>query len=291
MSWRGSARVLLALRRPEHKGLRHARCCRPSPRSSCPSRSSASSCCDVLGVRRRYDHLRSHASRRFLEHEILPWLAERYERVLFVGTAPYTLPVRAPVSALARAVHDDRPGSATARSGARAITSWRRSRRSAPPARTAISTASSSMASSASASTISTASARRSRCCTMRWRPAACCWSAGTPTCMPDLEALGLFAPYFVEARGPALAAPHALRAARDARLRFLHAQARLVAAGQRREIDHLHVSPALRAGSCGGRIMKASHHASTDSMELSWILCGSTVSVPSAPRVSLERT
>ncbi len=45
---------------------------------------------NFMGVRRRYDHLRSHASRRFLEFEILPWLGKRYERVLFVGTGPYT---------------------------------------------------------------------------------------------------------------------------------------------------------------------------------------------------------
>ena len=45
---------------------------------------------NFLGLRRRYDHLRSHASRRVLEHEILPWLGKHYDRVLFVGTAPYT---------------------------------------------------------------------------------------------------------------------------------------------------------------------------------------------------------
>ena len=45
---------------------------------------------NLLGVRHRYDHLRSHPSRRFLEGEILPWLARHYARVLFVGTAPYT---------------------------------------------------------------------------------------------------------------------------------------------------------------------------------------------------------
>ena len=45
---------------------------------------------NLLGVRRRYGPLRSHPSRRFLEAEILPWLARHYARVLFVGTAPYT---------------------------------------------------------------------------------------------------------------------------------------------------------------------------------------------------------
>jgi hypothetical protein len=42
------------------------------------------------GVHRRYEHLRSHPSRIFLEREILPWIAAHYSRVLFVGTAPYT---------------------------------------------------------------------------------------------------------------------------------------------------------------------------------------------------------
>ena len=45
---------------------------------------------NFLGVRRRYDHLRSHPSRRFLGSEILPWLSAHFERVLFVGTGPYT---------------------------------------------------------------------------------------------------------------------------------------------------------------------------------------------------------
>ncbi len=44
----------------------------------------------LRGVHKRYDHLRSHPSRIFLEREILPWIAAHYERVLFVGTAPYT---------------------------------------------------------------------------------------------------------------------------------------------------------------------------------------------------------
>ena len=34
--------------------------------------------------------MRSHPSRLFLEHEILPWIGKQYARVLFVGTAPYT---------------------------------------------------------------------------------------------------------------------------------------------------------------------------------------------------------
>jgi hypothetical protein len=42
------------------------------------------------GIHRRYDHLRSHPSRIFLEREILPWISQHYARVLFVGTAPYT---------------------------------------------------------------------------------------------------------------------------------------------------------------------------------------------------------
>jgi SAM-dependent methyltransferase len=35
-------------------------------------------------------HIRQRPSRRFLERSILPWIADRYARVLFVGTAPYT---------------------------------------------------------------------------------------------------------------------------------------------------------------------------------------------------------
>jgi len=45
---------------------------------------------NLFGLRRRYVHLRAHPSRLFLEREVLPWLAEHYDRVLFVGTAPYT---------------------------------------------------------------------------------------------------------------------------------------------------------------------------------------------------------
>jgi SAM-dependent methyltransferase len=45
---------------------------------------------NFLGVRRRYAPLRRNPSRIHLEREILPWLAEHHARVLFVGTAPYT---------------------------------------------------------------------------------------------------------------------------------------------------------------------------------------------------------
>jgi len=45
---------------------------------------------NLLGIRRRYADLRSRPSRLFLEHEIMPWLAKHYDRVLFVGAAPYT---------------------------------------------------------------------------------------------------------------------------------------------------------------------------------------------------------
>jgi hypothetical protein len=45
---------------------------------------------NLMGVRKRYVHLRSHASRRFLEGEILPWIAAHCDRVLFVGTSAYT---------------------------------------------------------------------------------------------------------------------------------------------------------------------------------------------------------
>ncbi len=45
---------------------------------------------DLMGVRRRYRHLRAHPSRRFLGRDILPWLSQHYDRVLFVGTSAYT---------------------------------------------------------------------------------------------------------------------------------------------------------------------------------------------------------
>lgn len=45
---------------------------------------------DLMGVRRRYRHLRSNPSRLLLARDILPWLSQRYERVLFVGTSAYT---------------------------------------------------------------------------------------------------------------------------------------------------------------------------------------------------------
>ena len=86
----GKGRVLLALEeRPEHKG-----CAMPSPsqiaKKLLPKQVKRFILLNFLGVRRRYDHLRSHPSRRFLEHEILPWLARHQARVLFVGTGPYT---------------------------------------------------------------------------------------------------------------------------------------------------------------------------------------------------------
>jgi hypothetical protein len=44
----------------------------------------------VLGVNRRYGQLLVTPSRVCLEREVLPWLAGRCRRVLFVGTASYT---------------------------------------------------------------------------------------------------------------------------------------------------------------------------------------------------------
>ena len=41
------------------------------------------------GPRRLRAHIRRRPSRVFLESTILPWIAERHARVLFVGTAPY----------------------------------------------------------------------------------------------------------------------------------------------------------------------------------------------------------
>jgi SAM-dependent methyltransferase len=44
----------------------------------------------VLAVNRPYEELFERPSRLCLEHEILPWLAARFSRILFVGTASYT---------------------------------------------------------------------------------------------------------------------------------------------------------------------------------------------------------
>jgi SAM-dependent methyltransferase len=44
----------------------------------------------VLAVNRPYAELFEAPSRRCLEREILPWLAARFSRILFVGTASYT---------------------------------------------------------------------------------------------------------------------------------------------------------------------------------------------------------
>jgi SAM-dependent methyltransferase len=45
---------------------------------------------NILGLRRKYTRILQNPSRVFLEREVLPWLAQRHESVLFVGTAPYT---------------------------------------------------------------------------------------------------------------------------------------------------------------------------------------------------------
>ena len=44
----------------------------------------------VFGSNRRYAGLHRLASRLCLERELLPWLAARYGRILFVGTSSYT---------------------------------------------------------------------------------------------------------------------------------------------------------------------------------------------------------
>lgn len=44
----------------------------------------------MLGVNRPYARLRAVASRLCLERELLPWIAQRYRHVLFVGTSSYT---------------------------------------------------------------------------------------------------------------------------------------------------------------------------------------------------------
>jgi SAM-dependent methyltransferase len=81
---------LLALQeRPEHKE-RAMSLLSNAAKKLLPKQAKRFILLNLMGVRRRYDHLRSHASRRFLEHEILPWLGKHYARVLFVGTAPYT---------------------------------------------------------------------------------------------------------------------------------------------------------------------------------------------------------
>jgi len=45
---------------------------------------------NILGHRRRYEHLRSQPSRLFMDRELMPWVGRTYERVLFVGPASYT---------------------------------------------------------------------------------------------------------------------------------------------------------------------------------------------------------
>ncbi|UYN93249.1 MAG: methyltransferase domain-containing protein [Enhydrobacter sp.] len=45
----------------------------------------------VLEVNRDYESFADLASRRFLEHDVLPWLRETCPRILFVGTGPYTV--------------------------------------------------------------------------------------------------------------------------------------------------------------------------------------------------------
>jgi hypothetical protein len=44
----------------------------------------------VLDVNRDYKSFDDLPSRRFLEHDVLPWLRDNYTRILFVGTASYT---------------------------------------------------------------------------------------------------------------------------------------------------------------------------------------------------------
>ena len=44
----------------------------------------------VLQTNRRYAKIHDAASRRCLERELLPWLAQHYSKILFVGTSSYT---------------------------------------------------------------------------------------------------------------------------------------------------------------------------------------------------------
>jgi hypothetical protein len=44
----------------------------------------------VLQTNRRYSPMYDAPSRLLMEHELLPWIAKRYDRVLFVGTSSYT---------------------------------------------------------------------------------------------------------------------------------------------------------------------------------------------------------
>jgi hypothetical protein len=44
---------------------------------------------NLLGGRRLRDHLQARDSRVFLDGTLLPWIAQHYRRVLFVGTGPY----------------------------------------------------------------------------------------------------------------------------------------------------------------------------------------------------------
>lgn len=45
---------------------------------------------NILNVNKAAATVAGLASRRFMEDDLLPWLRDRYSRILFVGTAPYT---------------------------------------------------------------------------------------------------------------------------------------------------------------------------------------------------------
>jgi len=81
---------LLALEEhPEHKD-----CAMPAlsriAKTLLPKRVKRFVLLHILGGRRLKDHIRLRGSRIFLERDLMPWVATRHARVLFVGTGPYT---------------------------------------------------------------------------------------------------------------------------------------------------------------------------------------------------------
>jgi hypothetical protein len=84
---------LLALpERPEHKGCAMSATSRAGQlaRKLLPKQAKRFLLLHVLGGRRLKDHIRLRSSRVFLDGRLLPWIAQHYSRVLFVGTAPYS---------------------------------------------------------------------------------------------------------------------------------------------------------------------------------------------------------
>ena len=76
--------------RPEHKDCAMSATSRVGllARKLLPRQAKRFILMHVLGGRRLKDHIRIRDSRVFLDSKLLPWIAQLYSRVLFVGTAP-----------------------------------------------------------------------------------------------------------------------------------------------------------------------------------------------------------